>query len=357
MQEKPSHKIKVLIVDDSLVSQRLYKNIIAKDNRLEIIGVASNGQEAIAFLQKNKPDVISMDLNMPVMDGMEATRQIMQFYPLPIVIASNLYDPTQQEMAIEVLEAGAVSILPKPAGPGHPDHNMSVSRYLRMLKSMAEVKVVRRRPYYGNKQGKWKTNNNINTDFLSFKHNKYKLLTIGASAGGPEGVKTILAALKPGFPLPVLIVQHIDNHFSEGYRIWLQSHTKLPVIFPVKNQHLLPGHIYLAPGGAHLIIKSKGVATLNDDVPVRGHKPSIGYLFRSAAKVYGADVIAVILSGMGNDGAEDLKKLKDLGALTFAQDEATCLVFGMPGEAVRLGGAVRVLPPADIVKQIIDLFN
>lgn len=355
MQQKTNPKVSVLIVDDSSVSQKLYKHILAEDETFEIIGCAYNGREAISFLEKQKPDVVSMDINMPVMDGIAATREIMQTYPVPIVVSSSLYDPSQQEMAMEVLEAGAVSIIPKPSGPGHVTYARDANRYRRMLKSMAEVKVVRRK-YLGNKKT-GPAEKIQHSDAASYRHSNYTLIVIGASAGGPEGVKTILSALNTEFPLPVLVVQHIDQHFTEGYRLWLQSYTSAHVVLAGHDQILLPGHVYIAPGSKHMILKKEGLATLDDKPAFNGHKPSVNHLFESAAEVYKNKTIAVLLSGMGVDGAFALKKLKDSGAYTFAQDKASCLVFGMPGEAVKLHAAIQILSPVEIANQIVHLFK
>ncbi len=355
MQKPDREKIKVLIVDDSYVSQKLHRHIIESDGDFEIAGIASNGREAIALAEKLQPHVISMDLKMPFMDGMEATRFIMQTNPVPIVVVTSLYDPTNQKLAMEVLEAGAVIIMPKPYGYGHSDYNRAAGKYLRMLKSMSEVKVVRRRPNRFRLSSSEKIVKNQVISQLT--RNDYQLLVIGASAGGPEGLKTILAALKPGFPIPVLIVQHIDRHFTEGYRLWLQSCTKISVLTANEDQILLPGHAYLAPGDRHLIVKSNAFATLSDDDPVRGHRPSVGPLFSSAGDVYGDKVIAVILSGMGSDGVHEMKRLRELGALTIAQNKASSLVFGMPGEAVRLGAVSYTLSPEEITKLLLKIFK
>jgi len=357
VKESSPKKIRILIVDDSMVSQKLYRHIIAADDRFEVVCVASNGQDAIDCVKKYSPDVVSMDINMPKMNGIEATRLIMQQNPVPIVISSSLYDPTQQEMAMQVLEAGAVAIMPKPFGPGHPGYNSTSRQWLRMLKSMSEVKVIRRKPFNKSSDNQPNFPESSTSNFgQKYPTGNYKVLVIGASAGGPESVKAILSQLDKSFPLPVLLVQHIDRHFSEGYRLWLQSYTNIPVLTATDNQPLKPAHVYLSPGDKHLVLKSEGMATLSNDLPARGHKPSVAHLFKSAAEIYGANTIAVILSGMGNDGAAELKLLRNLGALTFAQNEASCLVFGMPGEAVKMDAAVKVLPPDEIVKQIMNLF-
>lgn len=355
METRKANKIRVLIVDDSQVSQKLHNHILASDSRFEIVGVAHNGQEAVQGVKLQRPHVVSMDLNMPVMDGMEATRKIMREFPVPIVVVSSLYDPEEQELAMEVLQAGAVTIMPKPVGPGHPDHKRSAKRYLQMLRNMSEVKVVRRR------------NNNVRvavreemireTFVASELQKDYDLLVIGASAGGPEGMKIILEGLTPSFPIPIMIVQHIDRHFVEGYRNWLRSHTKIPVVTAYDGLSLQPGRACLAPADHHLIVRKEGEAGLLDEAPVGGHRPSVAHLFRSAGEVYGKRLIAVILSGMGNDGAEQMKVLRDMGALTIAQNAQSSLVFGMPGEAVRLGAASHVLTPGEMVTMLLKIFK
>jgi len=352
VQEKKRDKINVLVVDDSRVSQKLYERIITADERFELAGIAADGEEAVQLAAKLKPDVISMDLNMPRMDGMEATRRIMHLHPVPVIVVSSLYDISQQEMAIQVLEAGAVHIMPKPEGPAHLNHKRTVRQYLNALASMSEVKVVRRKPNTKPEASK--------TVYVSSDHvlpeieksGNIKLLVIGASAGGPEGLKAILNEVGPDFPVPILIVQHIDHHFAEAYIQWLQTHTSMPVIMTGEDMALQRGKAYLAPGDKHLVVKAEGIVTVSSLPPVKGHRPSVSYLFSSAAKIYQNQIIAVLLSGMGTDGAQDLKYLKDLGAVTFAQNEESCLVFGMPGEAVKLGGACAVLPPLKIISEI-----
>lgn len=348
MKTTPTEKIRVLIVDDSLVSQKFYRHLLEQDERFSVLGVVSDGREAVEFVRHQKPDVINMDIHMPLMDGIEATRLIMQTHPVPIVVCSSLYDSTQQEMSMHALDAGAVAILPKPFGPGHPQHEKSTQYWLKMIRSMSEVKVIRRLPHL---TAKVRAENQPSTHVA----HDFKLLLIGASAGGPEGVKTVLSKLGTGFYLPVVIVQHIDANFTESYRMWLQSYTSLPVVIAGVDEALVPGKAYLAPGDYHLIVKQQGKLTLSSDLPVNGHRPSVARLFESAAKVYGENVIAILLSGMGKDGAAELKILKDKGALTYAQSEESCLVFGMPGEAVRIGAAVKVADPEAIINDVLKI--
>lgn len=349
-------KIKVLIVEDSLVTRKLLEGLVHSDERFELIGIADNGKLACEFVKKLTPDVISMDIMMPVLDGLDATRQIMEENPAPIVIVSSFYQSSEVEMAIKVLEAGAVTILPRPYGPGHPKYLRAARQYLNTLKAMSEVKVVRRR--IREKSGTIPDFNRV-APYLPVEmvYQEYKVLAIGASAGGPEGLMEILSGLPSDFPLPVLIVQHIDGHFAEGFVSWLNTKAKLPVTIAVNGEKIQPGHVYLPPGDLHLIVNRSG-QIITPKEPYSGSlRPSVAMLFNSVANVYGKNTIAVLLSGMGKDGASELKQLFDLGAFTIAQEEASCLVYGMPGEAVKIGAACKILPPKHILSEIIGIIN
>jgi len=348
-------KIKVLIVDDSQVVQKLLKAIVMSDERFELVAVAENGRQAIEYVEKFAPDVISMDIQMPIMDGIEATRNIMQNIPVPVVIVSSFYQSTEVDMAMKVLEAGAVTIISRPNGPGHPKYIQSAQKYLNTLKLMSEIKVVRRKKDIQSTPLKKLTSTSPKLSKPNHIQ-KYQVLAIGASAGGPPALVTMLAELPADFPLPVLVVQHIDSHFAEGFAVWLNTVSKIPVRIAVDGEKILPGQVYLPPGNYHLAIEDEKIHLYNDLEP-KGLCPSVDVLFKSVGKNYGKNSIAVILSGMGKDGAAEMKNLYDSGAFTFAQDENSCLVFGMPGEAVKLGAVCKVLPPQKIVSEIINLIK
>ena len=351
-------RIRVLIVDDSFTSRRLHERILASDPRFEVAGMASNGKAAIEMIRNLEPDVVSMDVQMPDMDGIEATRLIMQHAPVPIVIVSSLYDATQKELAIQAMAAGAVHIMPKPLGPGHDQYARSSERYLRMLKNMSEVRVVRRRtkgsqpPMASDKRA---------YDVQASKagpavwQSQKRIVVIGASAGGPEALRIILNSFDSSFKFPVVVVQHIDENFSETFREWLQTHSLIPVVLAKDGMQLQPAHVYLAPGGKHLSFKNSAHLILTDEPAYKGHKPSVSQLFKSAKAFFGNQTVAVLLSGMGDDGAEEMLALKNCGATTLAQDEASCLVFGMPGAAVKNGGTQMVGPPERIAQKILEL--
>lgn len=353
--------VKVLIVEDSPIYQKILRNILVETGEFEIVAIASNGLEAIKFTSIYQPDVISMDILMPVMDGIEATKQIMQSKPVPIVIVSNIYQTNDTDMAIKELEAGAVYILPKPSGPADPNHTKDAVKYRNTLRLMSEIKVVKRieRSYDKNIAHDYHKNNIDIKTRLNKPSNSgdIKIIAIGASAGGPESIRIILSNLSDLVKVPVVIVQHIDQHFIDGFISWLNSHSRLPVKAAEAGEQLLPGKVYLAPGGKHMSVNKGGIVTLLSDIKSNGHIPSIDILFDSINKTYGSESIAILLSGMGRDGADGLKKLSDSGSFTIVQSEESSLVYGMPHEAVKLGAACKILSPEEITNEINNLYN
>ncbi len=363
-QSQGKKAIRVLIVEDSPMIQKLLKRILDESGDFEVVATASNGIEAVRFSAMYKPDVISMDLLMPVMDGIEATRQIMQTNPVPIVIVSNIYKSQDMELAIKELEAGAVYILPKPTGPADPEYSKKAQKYRTTLRLMSEIKVVKRsaqgvkteKPVIKDREA-GSTGGERREKGKCTIPETLKIIAIGASAGGPEGLKIILSSLTKELFVPIVIVQHIDPHFIDGFVTWLNGYSIHPVKIAEKNETLLPGKVYVAPSGVQMQISRDLSVSFNGDKGNNGHMPSIDALFNNLSKVIGSNTLAILLSGMGKDGAEGLFNLSKTGAYTFAQNEESSLVFGMPGEAVRLGAACRILPPADIVNEINNLLN
>jgi two-component system, chemotaxis family, protein-glutamate methylesterase/glutaminase len=351
-------KIRVLIVEDSKVDQKLLAGILEKDPDFEIIGIVKNGHEAVDFVAKNKPDVVSMDITMPLMDGIEATRRIMHHTPVPVVIVSSFFNPSEVKMLLKILEAGALTILPKPQGPGHPHHVESSVKFRHTMKVMANVKV---------KAIKWilapspsqethpEDEQPTSTPVpVSLKNSPgYKIIAIGASAGGPQVIQSILNSLPSTIPVPVMIVQHIDGTFAEGYNEWLALSSNLPVHTAFHGEKMLPGHAYLAPGDHHIGVLSPGFVALSKAPPEKGLRPAVSNLFRDVIRHYGRNAIGIILSGMGADGAAELKILHECGGYTIAQDPKTSIVNGMPGEAIRLGGVTAIMTPGEMVREII----
>ena len=353
-------KIRVLIVEDTLVGQGLLKGLLAEDSRFEVAGIVANGRQAVEFIAGDVPDVVSMDIYMPVMDGVEATRLIMQSNPVPIVIVSSFYNPSEIKMSFSILEAGALTILPRPFGPGHPQFINTARVYRNTLKMMSEVKVSLRRQGTMNSPGSQPAGQRSRDagHLEAFAdYSQSKVIAIGASAGGPQVIQSILKKLPKNIPVPVLIVQHIDTHFAAGYVDWLNTTSNLPVHIASNGEVMLPGHVYLPPGDHHLGLQREGIIAVSKNPPEKGLRPAVSYLFRNVNQVYGKHAVCIMLSGMGVDGAIELKMLCDSGALTIVQDAQTALVYGMPGEAIRLGGAVKVLTPGEIEKEIVQIFS
>jgi two-component system chemotaxis response regulator CheB len=339
--------IRVLVVEDSPTVREFLVQILCSDPAIEVVGTAETGEEALEAVKRFRPDIITMDIHMPRMNGFDATRRIMETHPTPIVIVSGAADATDTAKAFRAIESGALAVLAKPAGVGHPDHQQSTAELVRTVKLMSEVKVVRRWPRYRPAEAVPETSL-CKEIRLQTTQSQPRIVAIGASTGGPPVLQTILAALPRNFPIPVLIVQHIAAGFTQGLVDWLAQSSSLSVHIPTHGQSVLPGHVYVAPDGLHMAVGADGHVQLRLDEPENGLRPSVACLFRSVAKAYGPSAVGVLLTGMGKDGAWELKLMKEQGAVTIAQDRETSVVHGMPGEAIRLGGATYVLPPEKI---------
>ena len=346
--------IRVLVVEDSPTVRELLLQILRSDPAIQVVGTAETGEEALEAVERTRPDIITMDVHMPRMNGFDATRRIMETRPTPIVIVSGTTDFTDTSKAFRAIESGALAVLQKPPGLGHPDHEHSVAELICTVKVMSEVKVVRRWPRY--RPAEVAAEIPLCKEIrLPAAQSQPKIIAIGASTGGPPVLQTILAGLPRTFPLPVLIVQHIAAGFTEGFAEWLDKSSSLPVHIPADGQSVLPGQAYVAPDGLHMGVDADGCIQLRSDEPENGLRPSVACLFRSVAKAYGQSAVGVLLSGMGKDGARELRSMKEQGAVTIAQDQDTSVVHGMPGEAIKLGGATYVLPPEKIFLALTSL--
>jgi two-component system, chemotaxis family, protein-glutamate methylesterase/glutaminase len=262
---------------------------------------------------------------------------------------SGTLDVAETASVFRAIEAGALAVLSRPSGIGHPEHQQSAADFVQTVKLMSEVKVVRRWPHL-------RLGTTLPVASLSAAaQSEIRVIAIGASTGGPPALRMILSGLPKDFPLPVLIVQHIAAGFIQGFVEWLAQSSNLPVQLPVHGQQVVPGRVYVAPDGFHMTAASDGRIWLNTDEPENGLRPSVSCLFRSVAKAYGQSAIGVLLTGMGKDGAWELKLMKEQGAVTIAQDSETSVVHGMPGEAIRLGGATYVLPAEKISRMLTSL--
>ncbi len=355
MPEFP-RKIRVVIVEDTMVGRNFLSGILQRDPRFEIVAMASDGKQAIEVVSKYQPDVVSMDFYMPVMDGVEATRLIMQQNPVPIVVVSGFYKPSEVTMSFRVLEAGAVTIIPKPFGPGHPEYNESAQNFRNILALMAGVKITRRKSVPEKIQEKVQPSSG-EASSRHLKSSVVKLIAIGASAGGPEEIRKILSNLPPALKIPVMAVQHIDPSFARGFCEWLSITARLPVRVATDGESLQPGTVYFPPGDHHIGLANENTITITRTPPEKGLRPSVDFMFRTINASLGRNAVAILLSGMGTDGAREMLSLRNAGALTIAQDPDGCLIHGMPGEAIKLGAAVKVLTTDEIIHEIIALTN
>jgi two-component system chemotaxis response regulator CheB len=348
--------IRVLVVEDSATVRELLLHILRSDPEIEVVGIAETGEEALEAVERIRPDIITMDVHMPKMNGFDATRHIMESHPTPIVIVSGTVDMADAAKAFKAIESGALAVLQRPHGMGHPAHQKTAAELVRTVKLMSEVKVIRRWPR--SRPIEIATDTSPSTEFRrQSSQTQIRLVAVGASTGGPPVLQAILAALPRDFSVPVLLVQHIASGFTQGFADWLAQSSSLPVHVPVHGQPVLPGHVYVAPDGFHMAVGPQGQVHLNTDEPENGLRPSVSHLFRSVARSYGPRAVGVLLTGMGKDGAWELKLMKEQGAVTIAQDRDTSVVHGMPGEAIRIGGATYVLPAEKIRAALTSLVS
>ncbi|HEV2674431.1 MAG TPA: chemotaxis-specific protein-glutamate methyltransferase CheB [Aliidongia sp.] len=332
----------MLVAEDSPTLRDFLVNILSAEADIQVVATAVDGVQAVEAVGRLKPDVVTMDIHMPRLNGFEATRRIMETHPVPIVIVSSTMSD-QVAATFRAIEAGALAFVSRPHGIGHPDRASSAAELVQTVRLMAEVKVVRRWP---KPEAIKPRTGPLAAPNISHRPGA-KIVAIGASTGGPIAFQTILAGLPPDFSAPLLVVQHISPGFVHGFVEWLGASSPLPVHLAQPGDRPLAGHVYLAPDGAHMGIGADRIQ-LTAGAPENGIRPAISYLFRSVARAFGANTAGVLLSGMGADGAVELKQLKDIGAVTIAQSKESSVVHGMPGVAIGLGGATHVLGPEEI---------
>lgn len=342
--------IKVLIVDDSAVVRNIYKQLLAQDPSIRVIGTAADPYIAVQKIQREKPDVITLDIQMPRMDGLTFLKKIMTQAPMPVVVISS-YTAQNAETVLKALEAGAVDVLSKP--------NLIDEKIIRdygidlieKIKGATKAKLGIKRNYVPSGKSV--------TEFSQMRFNTRSVIAFGASTGGTEALAHILREFPPLMP-PILVVQHMPEKFTTSFAQRLNSICALNVKEATHGEPIFAGTVYLAPGGKHMSISNKGggtVINIQDGEPVNRHKPSVNVLFNSIAALKGKDALGVILTGMGDDGAAGMLAMHQQGAYTIAQDEETSVVFGMPHKAVLLGGVTSVLPLERISHGIVERYS
>ena len=353
--------IRVLVADDSATARALLVGIFSAESDIDVVGEAPNGQDAVDMAERLRPDLITMDVQMPGIDGLEATKRIMVRAPCPIIIISSTARVDEVRLSLDATRSGALMVIPKPEGPAAAGFDTDRRFIVSMARAMSQVKVVRRhgatspfsmatppqRPAEARPRLRVATSSS-----------GARLIAIGASTGGPAALRTILAALPAWLPVPVLVVQHIAHGFMPGLVQWLAGDTRLRVKVAELGEPALAGTAYLAPDDLHLGCRRDARGELRivlDNAERSGaFRPSATYLFRSAAAALGAEMVAVILTGMGDDGVDGLRDVKAAGGHVIAQDEASSVIYGMPREAKRAGVVDSVLGLDAIAKVLVE---
>ncbi|MFA6403503.1 MAG: chemotaxis-specific protein-glutamate methyltransferase CheB [Salinivirgaceae bacterium] len=340
--------IKVLIVDDSKVIQEFLDHLLSTDCEIKVVGIASSGNEAIEMAKTKSPDVITMDIQMPWMDGYEATRTIMETHPTRIIIVSeNAIEPQSKN---RYQESGALAVVIRPAPFELLKYEAFQKELILSIKLMSEIKVVKLFP----RSRKVLIPPNPIIKLTEDDKNRIRVIAIGASTGGPNVLQIILSKLPPDLSVPILIVQHIAPGFIQVFQKMLSSSSGIKLKIAQEGEKIMAGFGYIAPDNFHMGVTNDGKIILSNQPPENGSKPSVGFLFRSVANAFGPNALGVLLTGMGKDGADELKDMKNKGALTVVQNEESSVVFGMPGEALRIGASNTSLSPERIAKVLVE---
>jgi two-component system chemotaxis response regulator CheB len=337
--------IRVLVAEDSATTRELLVLILKSDPGMEVVGEAKNGAEAVALTKRLHPDVVTMDIRMPLLDGFEATKQIMVECPTPIVIVSASVDGREVEVSINALRVGALTVIAKPDGPSAPNFAELSRQFLATVKAMSQVKVVRRWP---DRQVRLPSPSPRGPDAPP----RPRVMAIAASTGGPAALCQVLSELPGNFPIPVLVVQHIAPGFLAGFASWLNTNLSLKVKVAEDGEEAAARTIYLPPDDRHLGFEH-GRLSISTAPPIGGFRPSATFLFETTARAFGSATLAVVLTGMGQDGVDGLRAVRAAGGQVIGQDEASSVVYGMPGAAARAGVVDLVLPLKDIAARIL----
>jgi two-component system chemotaxis response regulator CheB len=337
-----SGKITVLIVDDSPIATLLLKQILARAPDIEVVGSAQNGREGLRLVEHLNPQVVCTDLHMPVMDGLELTKSIMKYFPRPVLVVSvSVYQNSPS--AFRLIEAGALDVVAKPRYENESTFQEIAAEMISKVRILAGVKVFRHA---------WPERSlappTLALQVLDGLAAPVKVIAVGASTGGPPVLQAILSRLPRDFSLPIVVVQHISKGFLANMVAWLGGSCPLRVSIAQAGELPLRGGVYFAPEGKHLMFDREGRFVLSSDPPLNGHRPSVTQTMRSAVSCHGNGVAGLLLTGMGNDGAEGMQDIARAGGMTIAQDESSCVVFGMPKQAIAMG-AVRVVLPLETI--------
>ena len=345
--------IRVIVVEDSPTVRTMIMAILQEHSDFQVIGTATNGEDAIRITHRMKPDIITMDVNMPKMDGLEATKRIMSEIPTPIVVVSASLMQSEVDLSFDALQAGALTAIKTPV----VNDPKACQEFAQVVRTMANVPVVRRWDRNSNNGSKPKPVSVELTIPTLRRSQKQSIEVIGiaSSTGGPGVLAAILKKLPEDFPIPILIVQHITQGFGTGFANWLDGEVALKARLAQYGDTPTPGTILLAPDDRHMQLNNLGLVELIVDQPYRGIRPSANYLFRSFARYYGPSAMGIVLTGMGDDGAAGLEEMHQTGSVNIAQEEKSCIVYGMPREAILRQAIDFVLTPDQIASMLAQL--
>ena len=336
------HPIRLLLVEDSPVALAILQRLLRDTPDIEVVGTARNGLEALALIPQVNPHVICSDLHMPKMDGLELTREVMARFPRPILVISASVQEEDTQNVFEILAAGALDIFPKPRTGLAAEYESAKQELITKIRILSGVSVFTQHRRAVPPPSSPAVPIAPPAPTLDIR--APRILAIGASTGGPQALQTIFEALPRHFPVPILCVQHISDGFLQGLIDWLNVCSALPIKIATSGEMPRPGVVYFPPERHHLQVNGRGQFELQRTAPVAGHCPSVTVLFEAVAAYYRRAAVGVLLTGMGRDGADGLQAIAQAGGTTIAQNEATCVVFGMPTEAIALGAAQHVLP-------------
>ena len=348
-----NRKIRVLVVDDSALIRSVMKELINREKDMECVGAAPDPLVAREMIKSLNPDVLTLDVEMPKMDGLDFLERLMRLRPMPVIMVSTLTE-RGSDITFRALALGAVDFVSKPKIDIMRGMEEYAAEIIEKIRTAAQAKV---RKVASSAQVSERLSADAILPSVSGKFSSTeKLIIIGASTGGTEAIKEVLTHFPADVP-GILVTQHMPETFTKSFADRLNSLCRISVKEAEHNERILPGHAYIAPGHSHLLLKRSGanyVTELSQGPPVNRHRPSVDVLFRSAANVAGANALGIILTGMGKDGAQGMLEMRQAGSHTIAQDEASCVVFGMPREAIALGAAAEIVPLQGIARHALD---
>ncbi|MCZ6688193.1 MAG: chemotaxis response regulator protein-glutamate methylesterase [Planctomycetota bacterium] len=340
--------LRVLIVDDSRMTRKVIRDMLSGDPEIRVVGEAEDGQDALDKVLRLEPSIVTMDIVMPRMNGLEAITHIMAQRPTPILVVTSLADEKEINICFKAIKLGALEVVRTPEIRSKKEFETVRKEMVSKIKLLSRIRVITH--HLGKRKSRRLTIPPANPADLPSR----RVVAIGASTGGPSAITTLLSELPENFPASIVLVQHISEGFSPAFGQWLEKESSMPVKLAEDWEPLQPGIVYISGSDKHIGIR-KGHIRFSEGAPVNSCRPSIDLLFKSVADEYGPEALGVLLTGMGKDGAEGCKAIQDAGGFTLVQDESTSLVYGMPQAAIALGAATVVLPLAEISERILRL--